>query len=110
VIFNRNKPEYSGNEAGQAFKATGEPLGKVLSRRFWAFVIDRVPLFEAICVAISAHILAFPVFWFAGWALPWPKSPEILTIIELDLSNWTQEGAVTKKVTDIIKSEMHADK
>lgn len=110
MFFNRKSAKSSSNEPGHSFPAVFEPFGQVLARRISVWINEHIPLFEAVCVAVSAHILAFPLFWFAGWALPWPKSPEIITVIEIDLSHWTEEGAVAKKVTDIMKSEMHAPK
>lgn len=58
---------------------------------------DQVPLFEALCVALGFHVLAFPFMWFVGWALPWPKPPVFTTIIEINLQNWPNE-AVPEKI------------
>jgi hypothetical protein len=110
VFFNRYKAKAPESAQGHTFPAIDKPLMERLSRRVRDWISEHIPLFEAVCVAVSAHILAFPLFWFAGWALPWPKSPEILTVIEIDLSHWAELGPVPKKVTDIIKSEMHAAK
>ncbi len=44
-------------------------------------------LAQACLVAISLQIALFPILWFIGWALPWPKSPIITTIIEYELDN-----------------------
>ncbi len=57
---------------------------------FWAW--EQVPLMEAFCLATSFHVLMFPVIWMMGWALPWPKSPVITTVIEMDLSKWPKEA------------------
>jgi hypothetical protein len=62
-------------------------IGRLL-RRARFLVLDRVLLIEAFFVALSIHVLLFPVLWVMGWALPWPKSPVIQTIIEYDLRNW----------------------
>ena len=110
MFFNRKSTRSSSTEPGHSFPDQSPPLGKQLARGLNSWRVENIPLFEAICVAVSAHILAFPIFWFAGWALPWPKSPEILTVIEIDLTHWTEGSAETKKVHDIIKSEMHAVK
>lgn len=80
-----------------------------LQRRVSTWLVEHVPLFEATCVAVSVHILAFPLIWLMGWALPWPKSPVIETVIEIDLSSWP-EVAVPKKITDIYKSQMRPQK
>jgi hypothetical protein len=57
---------------------------------FWqekvmATVLDYMSLFQACLIAISLLVALFPVLWFIGWALPWPKSPIFTTIIEYDL-------------------------
>jgi hypothetical protein len=44
---------------------------------------------EAFFVALSLHVVFFPVMWIAGWALPWPKVPIYTTIMEYDLRGWT---------------------
>jgi hypothetical protein len=46
-------------------------------------------LFECILVAISLHIALIPILWVGSWALPWPKSPVITTIIEYELDKTT---------------------
>jgi hypothetical protein len=61
-------------------------------------------LFEAFCVAVSLHVVMLPVLWFAGWALPWPKSPIITTIIEYDLSKWPPKP---KKILDVRDPELN---
>ena len=35
-----------------------------------------------------------------GWLLPWPKTPDVTTVIEINLENWPNE-ARPEKVTDI---------
>lgn len=50
--------------------------------------LDHVTLMEAFLVAISIHVALFPFIWMLGWALPWPKSPVVTTIVEYDLENW----------------------
>ena len=79
-------------------------------RKIRAWVHEYAPLMEAFWVAISAHILLFPVVWCIGWALPWPKSPEILTIIEYDLTDYFTTGPKQIKVTDIMESLKHGRK
>jgi hypothetical protein len=56
-------------------------------------------LFEAFFVALSLHVLFVPVLWVLGWALPWPKSPTITTIIEYDLRGWPNV-VKSKKILD----------
>ena len=62
--------------------------------------IEQVPLMEAFCLALAFHVVLFPVIWFMGWALPWPKSPVITTVIEIDLEKWFKEGK-PERVFDI---------
>jgi len=62
---------------------------------------EQVPLTEAFLVAISLHVIGFPVIWAAGWALPWPKPPVVTTIIEFDLSDWPKHAQTPKKIFDI---------
>lgn len=63
-------------------------LKKLLA--FW--VAEQVPLLEAFCIATMLHVLMFPVLWVMGWVLPWPKSPVVTTVIEIDLRNWPHEA------------------
>ena len=64
-----------------------------------------IPLVEAVLVAVSIHIVVLlPGLWFIGWALPWPKSPVITTIIEYDLENWPPKP---KKIIDFRDPELN---
>jgi hypothetical protein len=65
-----------------------------------SWLLDKSILFEAFLFALSLHVLLLPVIWVIGWALPWPKSPTVTTIIEYDLRNWP-EVAKPKKIFDI---------
>jgi hypothetical protein len=49
-------------------------------------------LIEAFWVAVTFHVLLFPLIWFAGWTLPWPKPPRITTVIEINLENWPTDA------------------
>lgn len=71
-------------------------LGELIRR----WLTDQIPLFEAFLLALSLHVLSLPVLWVVGWALPWPKSPTITTIIEFDLRNWPNK-VEPKKIIDI---------
>jgi hypothetical protein len=53
---------------------------------------EQSTLIDAFWVAVTFHILLFPLIWFAGWALPWPRSPVITTVVELNLENWPREA------------------
>jgi hypothetical protein len=48
-------------------------------------ILDYKSLFQACLVAISLQVALFPILWFIGWALPWPKPPIFTTIIEYEL-------------------------
>ena len=67
---------------------------------------EQIPLFEAVMVALMLHVLMLPVLWVIGWALPWPKSPVITTIIEYDLGNWPNV-AKPKKIFDVHDPELN---
>jgi hypothetical protein len=54
----------------------------------WDWFGSQTLLFEALLVALSLHVLLLPFMWVMGWALPWPKPPEITTIVEFDLRGW----------------------
>lgn len=68
--------------------ASGPP--KTLLETVKQWIADQVPLMEAFLIAVSIHVALFPILWFIGFALPWPKSPVITTIIEYDLGNWPE--------------------
>ncbi|HNB20869.1 MAG TPA: hypothetical protein PKZ32_00530 [Candidatus Melainabacteria bacterium] len=68
--------------------ASGPPQPLATTVKEW--LLDQVPLMEAFLIAVSIHVALFPVMWFIGFALPWPKSPVITTIIEYDLGNWPE--------------------
>ena len=70
------------------------------------WVKDQKVLFEAFLIALSLHVVMFPVLWFLGWALPWPKPPVITTIIEYDLQEWLKTGS-PKKITDYRDPELN---
>ncbi len=68
--------------------ASGPPQPLATTIKEW--LLEQVPLMEAFLIAVSIHVALFPVMWFIGFALPWPKSPVITTIIEYDLGNWPE--------------------
>jgi hypothetical protein len=71
-----------------------------LGSKFIDWCQEQALFFEALLLALSFHVLMLPVLWVAGWALPWPKSPIITTIVEYDLSHWPNM-AKTKKIFDL---------
>jgi hypothetical protein len=82
----------------------------VVLQRMGAAVKEQTTLIEAFSVAVSFHVLLFPVIWFVGWALPWPKPPSITTVIELNLENWPIDARPTKieELYDVEMSKAHA--
>lgn len=109
MLFNRNSPQTEEVKDEHSFPAPRISVSELCQKKFAAFIGEYSILFEAAFVAVSAHILAFPLIWFIGWALPWPKSPVITTVIELDLSNWPEE-AVPREIKEIFESEKHGKK
>jgi len=78
----------SKNKKLARLTASGPPKTLLETVKLW--LLDQVPLMEAFLIAVSIHVAMFPVLWFIGFALPWPKSPVITTIIEYDLGNWPE--------------------
>jgi hypothetical protein len=66
----------------------------------WQRLYEQKMLGEAFLVAVSIHVLLFPVMFIIGWVLPWPRTPIITTIVEFDLRNWPFE-AKQKKLLDV---------
>ncbi len=84
-------------EAGQENSfPSREPLYKEWLNRAFAAISGQKLLFEAVLVAVSFHVIMFPVIWIAGWALPWPRPPVITTIVEFDLDEWIKSGKPKK--------------
>jgi hypothetical protein len=65
---------------------------KLIYERLLAWFRDQTVLIEAFWVAVTFHVLLFPLIWFIGWALPWPKSPMITTVVEINLENWPEDA------------------
>lgn len=70
-----------------------------------AWLREQMILIESFWVAISFHVLLFPLIWFAGWTLPWPKPPTITTVIEFNLENWPNV-ATPEKIEELYETEM----
>jgi hypothetical protein len=70
------------------------------------WIKDQKTLFDAFLVALSFHVVMFPVLWFVGWALPWPKPPVVTTIVEFDLQEWMRTGK-PKKIIDFRDPELN---
>ena len=71
-------------------------LGQETFRKSFDWLIEQKILLDAFLIALSFHVIMFPVLWFIGWALPWPKAPVITTIIEYDLTQWLKSGKPKK--------------
>ncbi|HEY9756132.1 MAG TPA: hypothetical protein V6C97_13275 [Oculatellaceae cyanobacterium] len=78
-----------------------EKFDKVIS-----WIKDQKTLFDAFLVALSFHVVMFPVLWFVGWALPWPKPPVVTTIVEFDLQEWMKSGK-PKKIIEFRDPELN---
>jgi hypothetical protein len=108
-VNRRTRPESDESEQEQQdFRVRSFPTAAQMRGRLVAWLREQVPLFEAFFVAISFHVLLFPIIWFAGWALPWPKSPRITTVIEINLENWPNE-ATPEKIEEIYEMKMHKE-
>jgi hypothetical protein len=84
--------------AATDFKAK-TTLAQDAFRKTFDFVKDQKVLVDAFLVAVSFHVVMFPVLWTAGWALPWPKPPVVTTLIDYDLQEWIK----TRKPKNIIE-------
>ena len=80
-----------------------------LRQTFFIGLREQKMLAETFCVALSLHVLAFPLIWCMGWALPFPKSPVTTTVIIIDLQKWAHdEGRIGKpKVIDWREPELN---
>jgi hypothetical protein len=85
------KPNRNDSECPPDWRAQGPTLGDfMLKIRIW--LREQTMLFEAFLVAVSFHVLLFPLLWFMGWALPWPKAPPQKVVYEIDLQEWLKAG------------------
>lgn len=105
MLFKRNAAKSSKPQPDRDYAVKISPIDE-FKERLDLWLKEQTTLIEALAVAVTFHVLGFPLMWFIGWALPWPGSPVIVTVIELNLENWPRE-AKTEKVTDIMKSKMH---
>ena len=78
---------------------------ELIYRRVTGWFNDQSVLIEAFWVAVTFHVLVFPLIWFVGWALPWPKPPIITTVIEINLENWPNE-ARPEKIEELYNYKM----
>lgn len=79
---------------------------RIILDRAIAWLNDQTTLIEAFWVAVSFHVLLFPVLWIMGWALPWPHPVSKTTIVEIDLSNWPNEAKVPTKKNKLDVQEL----
>ena len=76
----------------QAQPFAAKPINRLAINRLSDMLVDQKILFASILVALTFHVLMFPVVWFIGWALPWPKSSVVTTIVDFDLQQWLKSG------------------
>lgn len=81
-------------------------LSQEAFRKGFDFIKDQKILFDAFLVALSFHVIMFPVLWVVGWALPWPKPPVVTTILEYDLTQWVKNGK-PKKIFEFRDPELN---
>jgi hypothetical protein len=86
--------------------ALKHPLILEYAEKTLDWIKDQKILFEAFLVALSLHVMMFPVLWFIGWVLPWPKPPVITTVIEYDLQEWVKTGQ-PKKITEFRNPDLN---
>jgi hypothetical protein len=86
------KPTPDDSNCPPAWRAKQPLTLSGICRKFVDWLREQTVLFEAFWVAVTFHVLLFPLIWFIGWALPWPKSPSITTVIEINLSNWPNDA------------------
>lgn len=86
------EPSRNDLECPDAWRAKNTLTLEVLMKRALGWIREQSTLIEAFCVAVSFHVLLFPLIWFAGWALPWPKPPSITTVIEINLEHWPEDA------------------
>lgn len=111
-MFKRNRAQSSASGSEKAVTGEDQDFApqttpvEEMTEKMSDWFKEQIPMAEALAVAVTFHVLGFPLMWFIGWALPWPGSPVIITVIEINLENWPKE-AIPEKVTDIYKSKMH---
>lgn len=80
------------------FRVCNEPP---LTLKAFSWMREQIPLAEAFFVAVSLHVVLFPVMWFVGWALPWPKPPVVTVIVEYDLTQWANRKLAPQKIFEV---------
>lgn len=93
MIWKKQSPSPNPPDVPEAFVYKSVPLRLQLWGQVTDWINEYTPLAEAFCIAVSLHVLFFPMMWFAGWALPWPKGPSFTTIIEINLENWPEDAS-----------------
>ncbi len=97
---NTPKEKEPSPEAVQLRRGLAQRKDESFGEKMLWWLKEQVPLAEAFLVAISLHVVGFPLVWFIGWALPWPKPPVVTTIIEFDLTDWPKHAQTPKKIFD----------
>lgn len=101
---NSQPPEPQPSFGVPALPSVAEVKEKAVS-----WLMEQIPLAEALCIAGTVHVLAFPLIWFIGWALPWPKPPVYTTVIEINLENWP-EDARPERIMQLYNQELYRKK
>jgi hypothetical protein len=96
ILSGEFEPGRNVSECPTDWQAKNSLTIQVIAGRFVEWLRDQSTLIEAFFVAVSFHVLLFPLMWFAGWTLPWPKPPSITTVIELNIENWPKEARPVK--------------
>jgi len=96
IVHLEPKPTPEDSNSPSEWQAKPSITPQVIFQRFSDWLNDQRVLIEAFWVAVTFHVLLFPLVWFVGWALPWPKPPMITTVIEINLENWPNHATPTK--------------
>lgn len=107
ILDGEFKPGRNDSECPSDWRVKDKPPLQVIRERLLAWLSEQSTLMEAFAVAVSFHVLMFPIIWFAGWALPWPKAPSVTTVIWLNIEDWPRSASPTKieSLYDVEKSK-----
>jgi hypothetical protein len=105
ILSGEFEPSRNELECPADWRVKKTPILTTLRRKAINWLREQTTLLEALSVAISFHVLLFPIIWFMGWALPWPKPPSVTVVIELNLENWPNV-ATPEKIEELYGEEM----
>lgn len=103
-VGREQQPNRNDSDCPEDWRAP-KPTIKDFFRKAVDGIKEQAALLEAFWVAVTFHVLLFPIIWFVGWALPWPKPPMITTVIELNIENWP-ESATPISIEELYETEM----